>query len=227
MSLARKLQVMIVGAIVSAMFLPCPANSQGSSKKNGRVRSKLTASDNREAVLQRAREQTLAILQSDNACSAWFREADGDAAEVFESVHYQIERDSLSYVFRATDTRGEELYKQPWVAQTYESTGRNSTVRLNSHGSFFNLSSQVVVLDPGGVPVQFEGYRVLTIASFRGNTAEAQITTLLHELGHIIGRIPEDDDSWDGRSARNTEEVLRNCKKEIREYAQKTPRGGN
>src|SRR5882672_2579082 len=113
MSLARKLQVMIVGA----MFAPCPANSQGPSKKNGRVRSKLTASDKRVAVLQRAREQTLAILQTDNACSAWFREADADAAAVFESVRYEIERNNPSYIFLRTDAHGEPLYKHPWSAR--------------------------------------------------------------------------------------------------------------
>jgi hypothetical protein len=38
---------------------------------------------------------------------------------------------------------------------------------------------------------------------------------MLHELAHIIGRIPEDDDSWNRRSSQNTDEVLRHCKKEI------------
>lgn len=45
-----------------------------------------------------------------------------------------------------------------------------------------------------------------------------------HEFGHIIGRLPEDDDSWDEQSARNTAEVLRHCRSEIRSTARKPPR---
>jgi len=63
------------------------------------------------------------------------------------------------------------------------------------------------------------GNRQLLISSYPGNTLGAQITILFHELGHIIGRPPEDDDSWDGRSSRNTSEALLHCKTEIHEAA--------
>jgi hypothetical protein len=53
------------------------------------------------------------------------------------------------------------------------------------------------------------GNRMLTVSTYNGDTPEAQITILLHELGHIIGRLPEDDDSWDGRSARITYAIFR------------------
>ncbi len=66
---------------------------------------------------------------------------------------------------------------------------------------------------------------MLTISSYNGNTPEVQITILLHELGHIIGRLPEDDDSRDGRSIRNTSEVSRHCKSETRAAAHKGPIG--
>jgi hypothetical protein len=69
------------------------------------------------------------------------------------------------------------------------------------------------------------GNRLLVISSYAGNTPEAQITILLHELGHIIGRLPEDDDSWDGRSIRNISEVSRHCKTETRAAAHNSPRG--
>jgi len=75
-----------------------------------------------------------------------------------------------------------------------------------------------MLLQPGG-------NRLLVVSSYNGNTPEAQITILLHELGHIIGRLPEDDDSWDGRSFRNTSEVSRHCKSETRAAAHNRPRG--
>jgi hypothetical protein len=80
-------------------------------------------------------------------------------------------------------------------------------------------------LDPGGTFARPGGNLMLTIASYNGNTPEAQITILLHELGHIIGRLPEDDDSWDGRSVRNTSEVSRHCKSETRAAAHNSSRG--
>ena len=75
-----------------------------------------------------------------------------------------------------------------------------------------------MLLQPGG-------NRLLVVSSYAGNTPEAQITILLHELGHIIGRLPADDDSWDGRSLRNTSEVSRHCKSETRAAAHNSPRG--
>jgi hypothetical protein len=85
-------------------------------------------------------------------------------------------------------------------------------IRLNANGPFFNRSSPVVRQDSGVEIAWPSGNRVLTIADFNGDTPEAQITILLHELGHIIGRLPADDGSWDGRSVQNTAEVLRHCK---------------
>jgi len=41
------------------------------------------------------------------------------------------------------------------------------------------------------------------------------MVTLLHELGHIINLLPEDADDLDGKSLRNTSEVLRHCRTEI------------
>jgi len=70
-------------------------------------------------------------------------------------------------------------------------------------------------------------HRVLRVASYSGDTLQAQVTILLHELGHVIGRIPEDSDSWDGRSGENTAEVLRHCKDEIRMIAKNRKREGD
>ena len=41
-------------------------------------------------VITRARDQTLEMLQTENACSAWFREAEPDPAGVFRSLHFEI-----------------------------------------------------------------------------------------------------------------------------------------
>jgi hypothetical protein len=66
--------------------------------------------------------------------------------------------------------------------------------------------------------------QVLRVASFRGNSAPARVTALLHEFAHIIGRLPQDDDSWNGQSTRNTDEVLRHGRPEILSMARKPTR---
>ena len=109
-----------------------------------------------------------------------------------------------------------QVYKHPWGARSIENDGRSSTIVLNVKGPFFSRASLVMQQGPTGMGARPSGYRLLLIASYTGNTPKAQVTILLHELGHIIGRLPaEDGDSWDGRSSRNTSEVLRHCKTRI------------
>jgi hypothetical protein len=52
-----------------------------------------------------------------------------------------------------------------------------------------------------------------------GNTLPARITTLLHELGHVIGRLPDDSDELSGLSAQNTLRVLHACHAQIKASA--------
>src|SRR5258705_13636594 len=109
------------------------------------------------------------------------------------------------------DNERGQLFKHPWAARSIENGGLNSTILLNANGPFFNRTSEIMQLDPRGMLLQPGGNRLLVVSSYAGNTPEAQVTILLHELGHLIGRLPEDDDSWDGRSIRNTSEVSRHC----------------
>jgi hypothetical protein len=190
-----------------------------------RVVLELSALGKQGDTIARARGQVLEILQNGNACTAWFREADPDPAEVFRSLHFELEMNGPPYVYGMRDNERGELLKQPWAARSIENGGQDSTILLNVNGPFFNRTSVVMQLDPRGMLPRPVGNRPLMISSYEGNTPEAQITILLHELGHIIGRLPEDDDSWDGRSSRNTAEVLRHCKIETRAAAHNSPKG--
>jgi hypothetical protein len=130
-----------------------------------------------------------------------------------------------SYVYGMKDNQRGQLYKHPWGAKSIENDGRNSTILLNANGPFFNRSSVAVQLGPGGWLSSPDGLPPLSIAAYAGNTPEARITLLLHELGHIIGRLPEDDDSWDGRSSRNSSDVYQHCKNETHAAAHNRPKG--
>jgi hypothetical protein len=221
MVLARRLKVIAAAAVLSIPFASNPACSQSLSTGDDRIQYELAAMGKRREVIARVREQTLVILQSENACSAWFREADPDSMEVFRSLHYAIvKEDEGSYVFHMNDGQGGGPFKHPWAARSIQDGGQNSLVELNLGGAFFSAVSPVLELDSRTALRWPSGMHRLMIASFWGNTTGAQITTLLHELGHIVGRLPKDDDSWDGRSSRNTEELLRHCKLGIRSAAE-------
>jgi hypothetical protein len=213
---APRLKTIAAAAVLSLLFVARPAYSQSTSPDDDRVQSELAAMGKRGEVIARVREQALVILQSENACSAWFREADPDSAEIFRSLHYEIKEHEPPYAFHKNDGQGGGPFKHPWAARSIQNGGQNSIVGLNSGGAFFSATSPVLELDNRTSLRWPSGVLRLRIASFWGNSVGAQITTLLHELGHIVGRLPQDGDSWDGQSSRNTEQVLRHCKRDIR-----------
>jgi len=218
-------RVIAAAALACTLFASSPSYSMSASNYDDRVVLELSALGKQGDTIARAREQVLEILQQGNACTAWFQGADPDPAEVVRSLHFALEMRGPSYVYGIRDSHGGQFFKHPWAARSIENGGRDSTILLNANGPFFNRTSVVMQLDPRGMPARPDGNRMLTVSSYEGNTPEAQITILLHELGHIIGRLPEDGDSLDGRSLRNTSEVLKHCKTETRAAAHNSPRG--
>jgi hypothetical protein len=217
----------LIAAAVFACVLLAPSRSYSERTPNydDRIELELSSLGKQGDTIARARGQVIDILQNGNACTAWFQEADPNPAEVFRSLHFELEMKGSSYVYGMRDNERGKFLKHPWGARSIENSGRNSTILLNAGGPFFNRSSVVMQVNPRGLLPQPNGIRLLTVGSYEGNTPEAQITILLHELGHIIGRLPEDDDSLDGRSSQNTTEVLRHCKIETRAAARNSPRG--
>lgn len=217
-----------IAAVVLSLVLFAPGRSHSErapSRDEDRVSLELSAIGKQGETIARAREQVLEILQDENGCAVWFQEADPDVTEVFRSLHFELETKGPSYVYGKRDNKRGQLFKHPWAARSIENGGRDATVQLNANGPFFNHTSRIMQLNPGRVFMEPGGNFPLTVSSYSGDTPKAQITILLHELGHIIGRLPEDDDSWDGRSSRNTSEVVQHCKTEIRAAAHDSPRG--
>lgn len=200
---------------------------EGTSSQNDQVALELLALGKNGDTIARARRQVLEILQQGNACAAWFQKADPDPADVFRSLHYELEVSEPSYIYGIKDSKRGQLYRHPWGARSMENSGRDSIILLNANGPFFNLASLVMERNPKGMVALPSGYRLLMVSSYKGNTPAAQITILLHELGHITGRLPVDDDSWDGSSSRNTAEMLRHCKSEIHGLTHNSSKGGD
>ena len=220
-------RVIAAAALTCTLFASSPSYSVSAAKYDDRVVLELSALGKQGDTIARAREQVLEILQQGNACTAWFQGADPDPAEVIRSLHFALELKGPSHVYGIRDSNGKQVFKHPWAARSIENGGRDSTILLNANGPFFNRTSVVMQLDPRGRLVRPDGIRLLMISSYKGNTPEAQVTILLHELGHIIGRLPEDGDSWDGQSSRNTSDVLRHCSTETRPPAHNRPRAHN
>jgi hypothetical protein len=211
--------------LVCALFVPRLSYSKSSPTSDDRVVLELSALGKRGDTVLRARGQVLDILQNDNACAAWFRETDPDPAEVFRSLHFELQLEGPSYVYGMIDSEHRQLFKHPWAAKSMQNAGQNSTIFLNANGPFFNRAAVVMQQDQRGMVPRRSGIRLLTSSSYEGNTPEAQISILLHELGHIIDRLPEDDDSWGGQSSQNSSEVHRHCKNEIHAAARNSPKG--
>ena len=201
--------------------------SERPSDKDERVALELSALGKHGDIIARAREHTLDILQHENSCTAWFKETDPDSVEVFRSLHFELDESGPSLAYFKRDSERGPLLKQPWAAKSTENGGRNSIITLNAGGAFFNRSSMVMQLYFGEMLARPVGNRQLDVSSYSGNTPEVQITILLHELGHIVGRLPEDGDSWDGRSSLNSSEVLRHCKPAIQATTRHNSRASN
>jgi hypothetical protein len=216
----------LAAALLSCVLLvPSRSYSEGTPNQDDRVVLELSALGKHGDTIARARGQVLEILQNENACTAWFQEADSAPADVFGSLHFELEMNGPSAIYGMRNSQGKQSFKHPWGARSMQSVGRGSTIRLNANGPFFNRTSPVLQQDSRARLVWPSGNRMLTISKYNGGTPEAQITILLHELGHIIGRLPEDGDSWDGRSSQNTSEVLRHCKIEVRAAAHNSSTG--
>lgn len=201
-------------AVAAAVVAACPGAEARAKRKENAAGEALEVSQREE--LERPRREVLRVLRSQNGCSAWFREVDPGAAETFQSLRFEIVTEQITFIQQTGDGHGGFLFKHPWAARTHELAGRDAVIEFNSHGPVFLASLPVIEIPSARNAGRYHGFRQLTIGSFRGRSLAAQMTALFHELAHVIGRIPVDDDSWDGRSQRNTQEVLRNCKAEIR-----------
>jgi hypothetical protein len=164
----------------------------------------------------RAREEVLEILREGNSCSAWYAEAEPELAEKFASLHFQV--DELGEAVSLGDyNSGDVSYREPYVARAQENVGRGSIITLNAHGAFFQTHAVAKLRLQAGGPLTSVPPKSLHVAEYPGGSLNAQVTTLLHEFGHIVGILPVD--SGEGRSpllsTQNTATLLRHCRKQI------------
>ena len=181
----------------------------------------------RGQTIARVRGQVLEVLETENSCSAWFQKVDPDPAATFRSARFVVDEKGQKDIYALKIPGDFELLKHPYVASSIQNAGRNAVIQLNANGAFFVKISHVLDQPQPGEMLRLARLHGLRVASYEGDTPMAQITTVLHELGHITGRLPADDDSWTSQSEHNTEEVLRHCQAEIVAAAWRIRHEGN
>lgn len=165
--------------------------------------------------IARAREDVLDILRSGNACAEWFATKDAKPAQTFQSLSFLLDKRGQREVFESDQPESMRVWRQPYVASATQDGGPYTAITINAYGAFYRPQGTVLKTAPEGGPVHTDGTRLLKVGSYLGDTEPAQVVTLLHEFGHIIDLLPGDRDNLDGKSVRNTDEVLRHCRAEV------------
>jgi hypothetical protein len=187
---------------------PCPASSDA-------VRDDLNTMGKQGQLILRARDKALEILETENACTDWYRTRNSDPAAVFRTLTFSVDRKGEAFVRKAPAGDGFEMIYNPYVASVEQDGGPYSTVTLNANGAFFFAAASVVEDRFDGGPLTFHGTRPIQVGPYLGGSFRAQVLVLLHEFGHVIELLPEDREDRDGKSRQNTLDVLRACRAEV------------
>jgi hypothetical protein len=163
----------------------------------------------------RASDKVLEILETENACTAWYREKDSNPAETFRTLSYAVDRRGEEVVHVSKDAESQYIYRDPYVARVGQDAGVYATITLNAGGAFFHALTTTVVEPTEGGLWSFGRARLINVGPYPGDSVAAQTLALLHEFGHVINLLPLDFNNEDGKSVQNTAEVLRFCRAEI------------
>ena len=171
----------------------------------------------------RAREEVIEILRQANSCSLWYAEAEPGLVLKFASLHFLVDEQGEMVSFGEFRSGG-VTYREPYVARAQESVGSGSIITLNAHGAFFQTEAPAKLrLQPAG-PLTMVQPKRLHVADYLGGSLNAQVTTLLHEFGHIVGILPVDSGEASSAllSTQNTATLLQHCRKQIEASRERT-----
>ena len=200
------------------LVVPCNLSTQAitpCSASSDIVRDDLNTMGKQGQSILRARDKVVEILQTQNACTDWYRTKSSDPAAVFRTLTFLVDRNGDGYVRKTPAEPGIELIHNQYVASVEQDGGEDSTVTINANGAFFYPAANVVEDRFKGGPLDFQGARAISVGPYSGGSFRAQVLVLLHEFGHVIDLLPEDRDDRDGKSRQNTLDVLRACRAEV------------
>lgn len=198
-----------------AQSLGAARASAGCASARDYVRDHLNTMGKQGQSILRARDKVLVILETDNACSDWYRAKDPNPAATFRTVSFALDRDSDTYARLVPESGGIQFIRNPYVASVLQGDGPGATVTINLNGAFFFPVANLVVDRFEGGPLRFRGVRATPVGPYSGGSFHAQVLALLHEFGHVIDLLPMDRDDYEGKSRQNTADVLRACRAQV------------
>lgn len=207
-----------VPALASLPVNPCASVNvaqPGCHPPRDLVQEDLAARGKQGQKILRARDRVLEILQSENACSAWFRGKDPDPAAIFRTLSFEIDRKGDGSIQESKGPAGSTIFRNPYVARVIQADGSDGIITLNARGAFFEPMATLVEAEWDGGPFILRGARPIGVGPYGGDTPHGQVLALLHEFGHIVDLLPTDNADADGKSVQNTGEVLRYCRAEV------------
>jgi hypothetical protein len=203
---------------VPVAVAPCNLSAQATipcSASSAVVRDDLKSMGKEGQAILRARAKVLEILQTENACTEWYRTKESDPAAVFRTLTFALDRQGDVYVRRTPESDGISLIRSPYVARVLQGEGIDATVTINRNGAFFFPMANVINDGFEGGPLSLRGSRPLQVGPYAGGTFRAQVLTLLHEFGHVIDLLPQDRGDYEGKSRQNTMEVFQACRAQL------------
>jgi hypothetical protein len=206
------------------MVNPCKPSSPaptGCNAPRDLVQEELGSMGKPGQKILRARERVLEILQTENACSAWFRGKDSNPAATFRTLSFTVDRKGEDFVLESRNPGDMTIFRNPYVARVFQGDGSYATITINLKGAFFSPMARAVEVQKEGGPWSLRGARVLGVGPYAGDSMHAQILALLHEFGHLVDLLPTDEGDQDGKSVQNTSEVLRFCRAEVESKARR------
>jgi hypothetical protein len=204
--------------VTTAPVNPCNAISlskKGCTPSGDPVQVNLVTMGKAGQKILRAREKVLKILESESGCTQWFREKDANPLATFRTVSFTVDGKGQEYVLEIPDRESKDMLHIPYVAKVFQAEGAYSNVIINRNGAFFYPTAAVLKDRREAGRLNFLSQRSLRVGPYWGDTLNAQVLALLHEFGHVIDLLPSDGEDVEGKSARNTEEVLRHCRAEV------------
>jgi len=207
------------GNILVQPLQPCTAagiRAPGCTPPRDFVQEQLNKGGKTGQKISEARDRVLNILQTENACTQWYRTKDPNPAATFRTLSFELDRKGESYIVQTRNPNDLTISRNPYVARVIQGNGSYATITINEHGAFFSVQASLAQSPWEGGPLYFfRGVHPLYVGPYAGNTLTARMLTLLHEFGHLLDLLPIDEADRDGKSVQNSMEVLRYCRAEI------------
>src|SRR6266852_2523805 len=156
---------------------PCNPASQeqiGCPAPRDRVQEDLARMGKPGQKILRAREKVLEILETENACSAWFREKDSNPAATFRTLSFEVDRKGEEFIQESKGAGDMRIFRNPYVARVFQADGSYATITINTKGAFFTPMAGVVEIQWEGGPWTIRGARPLGVGPYAGGTLHAQ-----------------------------------------------------